>query len=416
LNLDRILVTRQVLQSLMARIVAMVASLSVMVVAARLLGPEGKGQYAYFMAVLGLGMQCGALGISTANAYYSSRQPTIAGRLAANTIVIALAASLLMLLAVGALSIVFSNLLPYGVLTTLLVACASFLGLIWMGGQTLLVGAGLVGWFNGLTVLYSVLLGAVMASVFQSGSADANIFALSQIACYGFVVVVLLAGLRLTTGQRLRVDLELLRPCLQYGLAVYLAQAIGFAVTRIDLFVVKHYLPAASLGAYSLAGDFCNALIQLQAAANVLLFSHLVRTHESPSRLKLTFRFLRNSAVIYLLALGGAAFWLEDAVLWIFGPQFSSAVRAILALMPGTAFLALASILQNHLVAGGWPGKMGIPPLIGCVVSLSLNVILVPRQGIVGAAIASSVGYAAMMATSAVLVLLLERRAMAENS
>ena len=60
------------------------------VIIARILGPEGRGAYAAAMAVVGIGVQFGNLGLHASNTYYVSHDRTLLSQLVSNTLVISL--------------------------------------------------------------------------------------------------------------------------------------------------------------------------------------------------------------------------------------------------------------------------------------------------------------------------------------
>jgi O-antigen/teichoic acid export membrane protein len=64
-----------------------------------------------------------------------------------------------------------------------------------------------------------------------------------------------------------------------------------------------------------------------------------------------------------------------------------------LALLPGLFGLCYASILRLDLLGKDRPGTVSLLMGGGALLNLALNLILIPRYGIVGAAAASSIAY-----------------------
>ncbi|MFK5603921.1 MATE family efflux transporter [Haloferax volcanii] len=80
-----------------------------------------------------------------------------------------------------------------------------------------------------------------------------------------------------------------------------------------------------------------------------------------------------------------------------FGPQYRSASMALLILLPGALFFAIARPL---MAIGQGKGEMRVLMIctgLAAVVNLILNLLLIPRHGTIGAAVATSIGYGTML-------------------
>lgn len=402
--------TGVILQSLVARVIAMSASLLVVVMASRALGPEGKGRFSYLLMLLGVGLTLGNLGLGAANVYFSAREPSATGRLVTNSLCLALACGLFAALIIPSVSAGFPRAIPFDLATQGAMVLAITVGLAWSYGQNILVGAGRVGAFNALTILYSVMLAIGMGVVLLRLQGDLLAAAVVQSMCYCVVVLALLGVLWRNAGNGFGPDRRLMGRTLGYGLVVYVSQTVMLLTTRVDLFMVQYRLSASDLGLYSLASDFCSVLVQLQAVVNLVLFPLLAREANLRTRLKTTYSILLKAGIAYVLVLGGTYLVLEPAVALVFGVEFTPAARAIAALMPGTVFLALASILQNHLGAAGLVSRMVVAPLVALPVNAAINFALTDALGIRGAALAATISYGVLLLVAGFLVWHSERQ------
>jgi O-antigen/teichoic acid export membrane protein len=102
---------------------------------------------------------------------------------------------------------------------------------------------------------------------------------------------------------------------------------------------------------------------------------------------------LRLTATAMLGACLGMALVGEWLIITLFGIAYQPAYPALLALLPGVFGLCYASILRLDLLGKNRPGAVSLMMGGGALLNLALNVILIPRYGIVGAAAASSIAY-----------------------
>ncbi|SDK11207.1 Membrane protein involved in the export of O-antigen and teichoic acid [Halovenus aranensis] len=118
------------------------------------------------------------------------------------------------------------------------------------------------------------------------------------------------------------------------------------------------------------------------------------KTEQITSLVARTTRYNLSLTVLLSLGLGALA---SDFVPLYFGSEFKSAIQPLLILLPGTLGFALA----RPIFAVG-QGKGDLGKLIGAtgfaaVMNLGLNVLLIPKYGMVGAAAATSVSYGSML-------------------
>jgi len=77
----------------------------------------------------------------------------------------------------------------------------------------------------------------------------------------------------------------------------------------------------------------------------------------------------------------------------LFGSDFIDANICVRFLLPGTFCFSMWKIFVNDLIARGKAVIYSYSALISAIVIVGLDLVLVPETGIIGASIASSVGY-----------------------
>src|SRR6185437_15975483 len=72
-------------EMLAARVLAILGSLGVTILTARMLGPVDRGRYYYLITLAAVGMQFASLGIHVSNTYLVARTPSLLPQILTNT-------------------------------------------------------------------------------------------------------------------------------------------------------------------------------------------------------------------------------------------------------------------------------------------------------------------------------------------
>jgi O-antigen/teichoic acid export membrane protein len=193
--------------------------------------------------------------------------------------------------------------------------------------------------------------------------------------------------------SRWRGDIALLRRMIVYGLKFHISILAGAIIIRADLLVVNHFRGAAEAGVYSVASQFALLLMLLPGVIATLLFPRV--TSEQDARGETTCLVSRYTTLIMFVCCL-AAVPLSLLLPWIYGQAFADATRLLLILLPGVYLIGLESVLVQHFNALGLPRAIPLYWLATLVLNLILVFALVPRFGAQGAAIASTISYAAI--------------------
>jgi O-antigen/teichoic acid export membrane protein len=105
-------------------------------------------------------------------------------------------------------------------------------------------------------------------------------------------------------------------------------------------------------------------------------------------------RILRPTAVLILLLALLLAVLGHWGIVLLFGRAYEGAYPALLLLLPGLVCLSLQSLLGQYFAARGFPLFVSLYWLLGFATNLILNLVFVPRFGLLAAATTSSIGYA----------------------
>ncbi len=370
------------------------------VMAARLLGPDGRAVLSLVFLITAMGTTLTGFGLCSANIYLLHRKHVPMGTLAANTLIITFVSS-----AVAAAIVLVSwswlsaTVLP-GVSPTLAAIGVAVIPLALLGNCALsflqslerfvqMKAVALTSQGLSLLVLIVTVVGLGMG---VKGAVIAQILAAT--------LTLLLAGFALRTGAgrkvfALRPSFRVFRRTLAYGLREHLSNLGMFLSYRIDMFFLAAFLGVREVGYYVIAVMGAEMFLYLPKAVSTVLAPRIakivpMRGAEDSARTTRVVSFLVGAGILMAMPLA------PTAIRIIFSEAYLPAAPAFVALLPGIYALSISRLLSRYFTAGlGEPGLNARAAMVTLAVNLPLNLLLIPAYGIVGAAVASSVAYTA---------------------
>ena len=210
------------------------------------------------------------------------------------------------------------------------------------------------------------------------------------------VYVALLAYRRYQLG--LEFDRPLLRAMNRFGMPLVPSALALWAINFIDRFFVGQYKGQGEVGVYSVAVRISSAIVFVLIAFRAAwpAFAYSIEDDREARR---TYAFVLTYLVVLTswlaLALGGLAPWIVHLLTT---PHFYRAEKAVALLAFAAAAYAAYTVLA---IGAGRARKTQLNWVISgaaAAINIGLNVWLIPRYGMVGAAIATVAAYVALFA------------------
>lgn len=349
---------------------------------ARTLGPDGFGVIGFALALaayLGLAVRAG---FDEVGARDVARSPTRATEIALGATLVRL---VLATLAMGAIALV-SLVLPKPPLVRLVVVLTglSFFSLaldtawVYKGlGRTTAVGLALV-------VGQVGYLGFVVATVHRPE--DLAWVPLAQVG--GELIT---AGLLLVPLIRRKV-----RPDFREGLAilrrsgfVLLTRLLRTMIYTFDMLLIALWLGERELGLYAAAYRFCNLLLAVAAAMQMAFLPAFARINDRSEYRLMAARSLRLSAVIAVPVVVGGSLIAAPLLALVFGASYAAGAAPFRLLLVSIGFIFLYGTIHNLLLALGRLRDGTRILAVAATANVGLNLLLIPRYGLVGAATAT---------------------------
>lgn len=374
-----------------------VASLSLVsvLITSRVLGPEGRGQIAFLTTVGYLTAQLSTLGVQEAIVNLAGRRPALSSTLAGNSLVLSLlfggaAAAVVALLfttvpAAGGDAATWLKALV--LLSVPMLVLQVFLD--FLAKAHYLFGASNLAW-----LLEPVIMVGVNGTLAIIGALTVEAAVLAWIGGQAVATLLLAGAIIRRAGGFSRPQRPLAREMVTFGAKAHLGQAMLLGNYRLDQWILGSVVGARELGAYSVAVAWSETLFFLPTALSAVQRPDLVRAEPGEARREVSeiFRLTLLVTVPLIAALVLLAPFLSVVV---FGEGFRDAAPQLRILALGGPGIIALKLFGNALTAQRAPMLETAAIAISFAVIVALDVVLIPAQGGLGAAIASTVAYGA---------------------
>jgi O-antigen/teichoic acid export membrane protein len=183
------------------------------------------------------------------------------------------------------------------------------------------------------------------------------------------------------------------------------ANVAQFLNYRVDIWIVQYFTGSAALGIYSLAASLAMTLWVLPRSTSTVLMPAMASGDAGagfPQAARLArLVFVVTAALAVPVALFARA-WLG----LLYGEAFVASAAPFMVLLLGCVPFTLCVILAAALAGVNRQDVNLMASLVGLVATVALDLALIPRYGILGAAAASAVSY---LVTTAVVVWVFSR-------
>lgn len=369
------------------------------VIVARKLGPEMLGLYVILSLIPSYAESFGRMKFDIAAVYFLGKQKYRMGEMVLTLNLLALATSGLI---VGVILWQFDWI--YGLLFSKTEYNATFLmyfillqvplHFLWMNYSYLIIHREDVVTYNRMIIinaLVSSLLGMTLLLF------DLGLWAVAGAMVLGTLLSLLygIIGLGSTGSAGKLINLPLIRDLFQYGSKLYAGGLVGHFQAYITNLLTALYLAPAQVAFFSMARGFGQMIDRVPAALNTILFPRLTKTADPNEAARLAARAFRLILVLLMVVGLIAMALIHPAVHLMYGSAFLLLVVPFLILIPGIILSGATTPFMQYFMSinrADLGVTLPIPPL---ALQVTLALLLIPRLGSEGAALAFSAGLVA---------------------
>lgn len=365
----------------------------VSVLVSRTYGAEGKGAFSLVLTLATILFGFSNLGLGVASQYFVSRRPdSIRGHFA-NMLVFPLAAAGLILCLFWLSNPIWRQYLAgLNAATVLAVAMMLPVMLTFESGCQLLMVTNRIQVRSAAVLLQSAIaLIAAVALVISGVSAVGVSYA--YVAGWLGGSTLALGAVVHASGKPRAPSIALLGETLKYSLWIYLGNLIRELFLRVDFLFLYSVRTSAEAGIYSVAASLTSGMTVIMTSIQTVFYPRTAAQSDEEARAS-TPQVYRHMAFVMF----GAAVIMAIAsrpLLSVFGRGFQSGMIPMLLLLFAMSVKGLNAILMFHILGRGNATVMTIVTSSTLVVSVLFNAILVPRGGMIGAAVATLLAFGA---------------------
>lgn len=384
--------TQDLISVMTSRVIAKVCQFLIGVVAARLIGPEGRGLLASLSVAPDLALTFSQLGVRQSVAYFVGKKihttdeivPTLFGLVFISNLMAigaclayyhftGLTAQPWLLLALALAPLPFSLLTNY--------ASGVFLGkqmivrfnrVNWVPMALNLALVMIIGWGAQLGII-GIMVAAVVAAIVSSGYA---IYLLSTVS-----------SLRIRFNRL--VASKLTRLGMVYAIALFML-TLNY---RLPILLLQSLSSFSEVGVYAVGQALAFIIWEVPAVLSNLIFSRGVNSNDSAAFADKVVVLARMVILAGIVIAVGCALIGPFAIPLIYGPEFAGSATILTILLPGTVAFMAFKILHMDIAGRGRPW-LSMPVVVPCMIANALlSIAIIPKYGANGAAAMTSASY-----------------------
>jgi O-antigen/teichoic acid export membrane protein len=179
---------------------------------------------------------------------------------------------------------------------------------------------------------------------------------------------------------------------LKIGIRALSVNILGQLLLRSDLFLINWYLGLKEVGYYSVSVAVAELFLRVPGIAGMILFPK-VATNDSFESISLVTTITRLMGIPLVLGILIFILWGKMILLLAFGKEFIPAYNPMIYILLGVLALSYHIILDNYFAGKGYPAVTVWAPGLSLILNLALNLFLIPKFGISGAAMSTCAAY-----------------------
>lgn len=360
---------------------------------ARWLGPSQRGLLALMYSISSITLVLGGVGLPWAAIYYAKRRDATAGGLLGNSLLHATLLAAVLIPGAWLLHPQLASAFGHGGGGNTWVLAGVLVPIMFLDWTThgQLQGMLLFARFNALLVLSKIAAAVcvvVLVAILGLGVGG------GMVSYVMASVVMILGALKpILASGRAKLEPRVYRAMLRYGSRAQIGTIFQTAIARLDVILLQFFRPLSQVGYYVVAQTIAELMLQLTGAFSASVMPLMSEYEGDESQAVTSADSVRHHGILAGAATIANVFFGTGVILLLYGSRYDAAVVPMLVLLPGVWFAGMGGVIQGDLSGRGRPGLSSQLAGLAAVVTVVLNLALIPPLGVLGAALASVVAY-----------------------
>jgi len=385
---------KESLTNFSGQIVLLVLGITTSVLTARVLGPSGKGVLSVVLLLPTILVQIGSISISNSNVYFLGKKKYTLNQIFWNSLFIAFVFGGICIIFFFIFNGLFRKLfinIPINYLH-IVVICVP-LGILLPYLINLFLSMQKIVTYNVVKLsqpLVFIVLFVILSLLFHP---DVSMAAISYSFSFLMTSIIGILLLRKKIIFKATFSTKIFKDTLSFGFKGHLGSIADYLNRRFDIFIISTLLPIEEVGYYAIAVTVSEMLWYIPKSIGSILFNKIALSSEQRESNNFTAFICRNA--LFLLTILGLFLLLTNKIIieLFYGAEYLPSISALLILIPGIIISGIKGLLVSYVNGIGKPIISTISAFIGLGINLPLNYLLIPKIGIAGAALATTISY-----------------------
>jgi len=379
---------KKILSTFGTKFITAILAFVVTILTTRYLGAEGRGIIGLLNATIGIFIMVSGF-IGGSNLVY------LVPRKKLFPLIIPSYIWVLIVSITGLFILKLTSIVPYNIVIH--VFFLALISCLWRIHSHLLIGKGLINTNNFILLAFSIINFILVFSLF-------SLFGKASVSTYIFVLYVSAIGIFFVNFLFIKKHIlfssfteikETLPQIIKYGFMAQLASVIQFLNYRLGYYILHLYLGTYHVGLYSVGVQISESVWMISRSIALVQFSAIANSEDIEYSRNLTLKLAKFSFVSTLLVIIPPLLLPSSFFTFVFGPDFAPLKIIFIALSPGIICFSYVVLLSHYFAGIGKFYINVLGSLVGFVFTIVFNILLVPKYGYIGAAIAATLSFAA---------------------
>ncbi len=223
---------------------------------------------------------------------------------------------------------------------------------------------------------------------------DVSVYFGAQICCLAFLFFTsFIQVIKKCKISEISLSKNVFKSMFEYGWKTQLSAFIQFLNYRLSFYFLEHFEGVGSVGIFSIGITFSEAIWTITRSIAVVLYSDVVNSKSREESILKTKSSLKLSFLLMLIFLVGIIIVPGSVYEMIFGRAFRGTKEIMLLLSPGILAIAVSDMIGYYFSGIRELKILNIKSIVGLVITLVFSFLLIPKCGIFGACIVTTLSY-----------------------